>query len=187
MTKQELMTHLESLSNSELPPGMYKYNKQQLVDLVEYADSVCKFQNAGLDKLFDAISQCMKYIPKFVLVSLAKRFLEAPLAARITRRLTLKQAASMGNELAPEYLAEVTFFQEPELSANILGELKSKQAKAILSCLADQHPLKVLDIFCLLPEELQGYSKEVMNESKINREDLHSLARKSSYEKIFSL
>lgn len=179
--KQQLLKHLETLANQELPESFYRYKEAEIKHIVRFADDVVAFQTAGLDKLFESMSLAMKYIPNFVLVSLTKRFLEAPLAARITQKITVSQAVTVGDGLPADYLAEVTIYQEPHLSATILAKLCRPHALDILSILCQRNPLKVLDMYSLLTSELQHFVKDTINIRSIDEEDLLSTSRKQAY------
>lgn len=184
LSKKKLTDHLESLANGELPSSFYKYSENELQELADYADKVVEFQNAGLDKLFESMSLTMKYIPGFVLISLSNRFLEPPLAARITRKLKLKQITAMGNELSPDYLAEVSFFQEVTLSARIFAALKKNHASNVLIILSKRYPLKTLDLYPHLSTELKKIIIKNLPLDHINISELHSAERKKTFKQI---
>ena len=181
MKKRQLLNHLESLANHELPESFYHYKEAELKNIVSFADDVVAFQTAGLDKLFESMSLAMKYIPNFVLVSLTKRFLEAPLAARITQKITLRQAVTVGDALPADYLADVTIYQESHLSATILSKLCRPHALDILSILCKSNPLKILDMYASLTTELQHYVKDTINVCSIDERELLSDSRKEAY------
>lgn len=181
MKKKQLLNHLESLANQELPESFYHYEEVELKHIVSFADDVVAFQTAGLDKLFESMSLAMKYIPNFVLVSLTKRFLEAPLAARITQKITIRQAVTVGDALPADYLAKVTIYQEPRLSATILAKLCRPHALDILRILCRSNPLKVLDMYSLLTSELQYFVKDTINVCRIDKRELLSASRKEAY------
>jgi len=184
LSKKRLIDHLESLANGGLPSSFYQYSENELRELADYADKVVEFQNAGLDKLFESMSLTMKYIPDFVLISLSNRFLEPPLAARITRKLKLKQITAMGNQLSPDYLAEVSFFQEVKLSARIFAALRKNHASNVLIIFSKRYPLKTLDLYPYLNPGFQKIIRENLPLDQIEQSELHSAERNKTYRQL---
>lgn len=184
MTKKALLAHLESVANTTLPDRFYGLKENELKDLVTYADNIVAFQSAGLDKLFKSISLTMKYIPNFVLVSLTKRFLEPPLAARVTQKLTMKQVTAVGNDLTADYLAEVCLYQDNQLSADIFAALKPRHAEDILSLLCEQHPTKILDLYPKLTGTQQRWVLKTLSPQSVSKADLVSASRKEVFQQI---
>ncbi len=182
--KQHLLEHLESLSNDELPDRFYSCSEKELQDLVRYANEVVAYQNAGLDKLFESVQLTLKYIPNFVIVSMCKRFLEPPLGARITQKLEMKQVVSIGNQLPATYLAEVSAYQEPRLSADILANLKQQHANRIIRLMCERYPYKVLEVFEYLTDQHQDLVVETINLLLLSTEHLHSANRKAAFKQI---
>jgi hypothetical protein len=187
VNKQELINHLEVIANAELPHRFYQYKKDELRELVHYADNIVDFQNAGLDKLFESMSLTMKYIPNFVLISLTQRYLEPALAARITQKLTMKQITTVGNGLPADYLAEVSRYQEVQLSARIFEKLDQQHSLAILKVLCIKRPLKVLDLYASLITRHQQFVADELDLTTINEKELRAEGRKTAYSELSQL
>ena len=99
-----------------------------------------------MDGLFQSMSQTMKYIPNFLLQSLAQKFIEPPIAARITVRLTLKQATGVAAGLPPEYVAECALYLDNPYAAEFLSALPKKHRALCIQALMERYPLKALDV-----------------------------------------
>lgn len=144
--KQEHIEFFESLSERDLPQALSKMSEANLEAMKDYMEGILEKERAGLDRLFESMSPTMKYIPNFLLVALTKKFIDAPIAARITEKLQMKQAVSVAGGLSSDYVAQVAFYLEADLAAELLQALPKKFAKEVLAELANTHPLCLLDI-----------------------------------------
>lgn len=139
-SKAALLAHLES--QSHIVPGaqIEALDDHTLQAVVDYVDKALEHERAGMDGLFQSMSQTMKYIPRFLLQSLAQKFIEPPVAARITTHLTLKQAAGIASGLPADYVAESAVYLDVDFAAEFLTALPPKQRPTIMRVLLEVYP-----------------------------------------------
>ncbi len=153
--KQALLAQLEALSHAPRPEAIEAMDEETLQAVTAYVDAVLTHERAGMDGLFQSMSQTMKYIPRFLLQSLAQKFIEPPIAARITTHLKLKQAAGIASGLPPEYVAESAVYLEYDFAAHFLAALPAKQRVAILAVLLADYPEEGVAILAELDHSLR--------------------------------
>ena len=160
MQKEEKsIAYLEKLTGETLPEFFNNLSADDAESLHEWVNLVVAKERAGLDKLFDAMTHTFKYIPNFILIAITNKYIEPPIAARITEKLSLKQAVSIAAGLSIDYISETSLYLDSEFAAGLLQALPKKQAKLIVESLVKKHPLTVLDVFSYADKKLVNLVK----------------------------
>lgn len=144
--KDQCIEYFDSLHEAPLPEVLSNLEEEDLEQVKTYVEAFLEKEREGLDRLFESMSPTMKYIPNFLLVALTKKFIDPPIAARITEKLQIKQAVSVASSLQSDYIAEVVFYLDVALSAELLEALPKKFSRAVISELLAKHPLILLDV-----------------------------------------
>jgi|GEM_PF-1421095 len=144
--RDELIEFLEAHCDEPLDAALLALSDAQLAALKEYVTGVLEQERAGLDRMFETISQTMKFIPNFLLQSLTHRYIEPPIASRITRKLTMKQAVSIASGLQTNYLIETARYMEPDYGTELLLALPKQRYVEVFEGLLEEYPLKALDM-----------------------------------------
>ena len=182
--KEKQLELLEQLTAETLPEFFRDLDAGDAENIHAWVSSLIEKERAGLDKLFDAMTHTFKYIPNFLLIAITNKYIEAPIAARITEKLSLKQAVSIAAGLSPDYVGETSLYLESHFAANLLAALPKKQAKQIVESLVQTHPLKVLDVFAFAEKKLFKLVKPLAA-LKVLDEKLLSDSRKEVYSNLY--
>lgn len=145
--KSSMLEHLARLEGQKLPDHILDLSKDEVESVVHLVDSILEKERAGLDKFFNSVSQTLKYLPNFLILALTNKYIDAPIAARITSKLPTKQVINIAKGLGARYLGDAAVFMDPEIAALIIKSLPTKNAKGMISYMLDTHPISVLDIF----------------------------------------
>jgi len=148
--KESFITYFESLGDAPLPGQIDLLSLKQLEDVQVLIVNALEKERAGMDKFFDSVSQTLKYIPNFIILAITSKYIEPPIAARITEKLTLKQATAIARGLQVEYIAETSVFLEDEFAGLLLNGMARNKAERVANILFEKHPLKALDITSFL-------------------------------------
>ena len=152
--KEQHIEFLEQLTGEALPEFFNHLNATETENIHNWVASVIAKERAGLDKLFDAMTHTFKYIPNFILVAITNKYIEPPIAARITEKLSLKQAVAIACGLSVDYVGDTALYLDSQFAAELLLALPKKQTKQIVESLVHKHPLTVLDVFTFADEKL---------------------------------
>jgi hypothetical protein len=152
--KEKHIEFLEKLTGEALPEFFNDLNISDTEKIHAWVSSIIDKERAGLDKLFDAMTHTFKYIPNFLLIAITNKYIEAPIAARITEKLSLKQAVAIAGGLSVDYVGETSLYLDSKFAAELLAALPKKQAKLIVELVAHKHPLTILDIFAYADKKL---------------------------------
>jgi len=144
--KQSYIAYFESLGDAPLPDQIDLLSLKQLEDVKLLITHALDKERAGMDKFFDSVSQTLKYIPNFIILAITNKYIEPPIAARITAKLSLKQASAIAKGLQADYLAETSVFLEDEFAADLMNGMAKNKAEGVANILFEKHPLKALDI-----------------------------------------
>lgn len=169
---------LETLTEDRLPEFVVELSPDEQAQLKLFVESLIERQNAGLDRLFEAMGLAMGYIPRFALVSMTRRFIEPPICARITRILDLKQIVRVGNSMPPEYLVEVTRYQSNDLAAQILHALTPELVESALVGLTRDYPYRAIDLYAHVGRRWQSLIAQELPWARLDPERLQSPARR---------
>jgi hypothetical protein len=167
--KEKHIEFLEKLTGEALPEFFNDLNAGDTENIHAWISSVIAKERAGLDKLFDAMTHTFKYIPNFILIAITNKYIEAPIAARITEKLSLKQAVSIAGGLSVDYVGETALYLNSQFAAELLAALSKKQAKSVVELLAQKHPLNILDVFAFADKKLFNLVKPLAGMEDINR------------------
>ncbi len=173
--KEKHIEFLEQLTDGDLPEFIESLNADETELIHTWVSSILEKERAGLDSFFESMSQTFKYIPNFLIIKITNKYIEAPLAARITAKLPLKQAISIASGLSVDYVGEAAVYLENEYAALLLAALPKKQAKQIIEYLFNAHPLKVLDIFAYADAKLFKLAKPSAEFKNKDRSTLSNL------------
>jgi hypothetical protein len=142
---EEYLEFLERLSDQPVPELLRTANDRVAVQ--RWVQAVLDNERAGMDRMFESISHTLRFIPNVIINAITVKYIAAPIAARITAKLSLKQAASLADGLPTEYIGEAAVHLEPRLAAELLSAMKPKRAEPVIRRLMTLHPLKLLDVF----------------------------------------
>lgn len=144
--REEQLEQLERQSESDLPEIISGMSDEQFEAVFDLVESVLERERKGFDRFFESISQTLRYIPNFLVLAITNKYIDPPIAARITSKLPIKSAVQIAKGLSVEYVCETAVFMNERYSVELLARLPKKQAQDVIACLAEQHPLRVLDI-----------------------------------------
>jgi len=160
MSKQEQhIEFLEQLTEESLPDFFCELSEDDTQNIHAWVSCVLEKERSGLDQFFGSMTQTFKYIPNFLIISITNKYVEPPIAARITEKLTIKQAVSIAIGLSPEYVGETAVYIESKFAAQLLAALPKRQAKKIVEFMFEIYPLRVLDVFAHAEEKLFNLAK----------------------------
>ncbi len=145
---------IEALTQLPVPRSVRELDERDLEAVADYLERVLQRERAGMDGLFQSMSQTMKYIPRFLLQSLAQKFIEPPIAARITTHLSLKQSVGIAAGLPAAYIADSALYLEPAFAAEFICALPAKHRANCWEALAQRHPMLTLSLLVHVEERL---------------------------------
>ncbi|MFT7186692.1 MAG: hypothetical protein ACI84K_002096 [Pseudohongiellaceae bacterium] len=166
--KEQHIECLEQLTGEALPAFFNHLSASDTEQIYRWVSSVIVKERASLDKLFDAMTHTFKYIPNFLLIAITNKYIEAPIAARITEKLSLKQAVAIAGGLSADYVGETALYLDSQFAAKLLLALPKKQAKQIVVSLVHKHPLTVLDVFTYADKKLFNVVKPLAGFEQID-------------------
>lgn len=152
MDREDYLAFLERLSDLA-PPETLRVAKDPAA-IQEWLQRVLDYERAGMDRMFESISHTLRFIPNVIINAITVKYIDAPIAARITTKLGVKQSAALADGLPVEYIAESAIHLDPMLASQLLAAMKPKRAKQVIERMMATHPRKVLDIFALADESL---------------------------------
>ncbi len=138
---------LERLSESDLPKAIMGLNDEQFFALNQLVEDVLARERKGFDRFFESMSQTLKYIPNFLVLAITNKYIDPPIAARITSKLPIKNAVHIAKGLSVDYICETAIYMEEAYAAELLGKVPKKLTESVITKLMAEHPLRVLDIF----------------------------------------
>ena len=185
-SQQDKLNYLAELTEVSTPAFFNTLPETELTELVAYVESVVSRGEAGLDRLFESMSMMMKFIPNFILHAITPKYIEPSIAARITSKLTVKQALGVTTGLPIEYIGDTSAYLDNHLAAEILSGIKKNRVEQILVYLINKHPLKALDILEHVPKNLLNIAQPLIPHSLSKQTSLSS-ARQDILEKIQQL
>lgn len=178
--KETVLAYLESLQDQGACPEVVKeLDEQTLLGIKDLVDSILARERAGLDSLFSSMTHTMKFIPNILLQSLTARYIEAPIAARITEKLSTKQAVAVANGLKPEYIAETSRYMSARDAALLLSGMQGKKAAKALGIALESHPEPALALIECLDQSVM--------KRLVSREQIRQLADESYRERLEAL
>jgi hypothetical protein len=145
-SQQENLNYLAELTETSPPSFLNELSEDHLNQLKVYVDVIIRKNESGLDKLFESMSMMMKFIPNFILHAITPKYIEPSIAARITSKLTIKQALGVTSGLPVEYIGDTAAYLDSQHAADILSGIKNNKIEQIITYMVKKHPLKVLDI-----------------------------------------
>lgn len=147
---EEVLAFLDSLSEKPLSAKIKSLDAKSLAAVNALVEDILERERAGLDSLFSSMTHTMKFIPNILLQTLTAKYIEAPIAAKITAKLTSRQAVGIANGLKADYVAEASRYMEPHHAAELLANMANRKARASLECLIEISPGKAIDLMqCL--------------------------------------
>lgn len=170
---------LERLSESDLPQIIMDLEDEQFFALNQLVDDVLMRERKGFDRFFESISQTLKYIPNFLVLAITNKYIEPPIAARITSKLPIKNAVQIAKGLSVEYICETAVYMEEAYAAELLGRLPKKLSQNVITQLMAGHPLRVLDIFEYAESALYKLAPAVGFEYSEIESDLNEVRKKT--------
>lgn len=152
LIKEKTLAYFDSLTEEALPDAITSLEEAQLQQLEAFLNAVLEKERAGLDNLFTSITHTMKFIPNLLLQTITAKYIEPPIAARITAKLTMKQSVGIANGLSAEYVAETNRYMEAHHAAELLQNMAPKKAREALSVCLNKYPQRALDLMACLPD-----------------------------------
>ena len=184
--QQDKLNYLAELTETSTPTFFNTLSETELAELETYIKSVVSNGEAGLDRLFESMSMMMKFIPNFILHAITPKYIEPSIAARITSKLTIKQALGVTTGLPIVYIGDTSAYLESQLAAEILSGIKKNRVEQILAYLVSKHPLKTLDILEHVSEDFLKIAQPLIPVSLSEQTGLSS-ARREILDKILQL
>jgi hypothetical protein len=176
-SQQDNLNYLAELTETSTPSFFNKLSEENLKELRIYVDTVVNKDEAGLDKLFESMSMMMKFIPNFILHSITPKYIEPSIAARITNKLTVKQALGVTSGLPIEYIGDTAAYLDSRHAANILSGLKKNTIEIVAEYVINKHPLKALDIFEHVTVNILQVAKPYIESVSFDEESLSTARR----------
>lgn len=152
MEREDYLEFLERLSDLAPPESLRL--AEDPVAIQEWLQSVLDYERAGMDRMFESISHTLRFIPNVIINAMTLKYIDAPIAARITGKLGVKQSAALADGLPVEYIAESAAYMDARLAAQMLSAMKPKRAKQVIELMMVEHARKVLDIFAFADNNL---------------------------------
>lgn len=153
-SREDIVEYLEHHLDGALPEHVFKMEDKALQTLEVVVVSVLEKERAGFDRFFESMSQTLKYIPNFLVLAITNKYIDPPIAARITSKLPLKNAVAIAKGLSPEYISDTACYMDDRYAADLLAKLPKKQVKQVLEKVLRDHPLKMLDILSFADESV---------------------------------
>jgi hypothetical protein len=150
--REQNLEALERLCESELDKSILALDDESFNAVSQLVNEVLDRERKGFDRFFESISQTLKYIPNFIVLAITNKYIDPPIAARITSKLPIKNAVQIAKGLSVSYITETAIYLDEAYAAELLAKLPKKTAIAIVSALNSSHPLRLLDIL----EHAQG-------------------------------
>lgn len=180
---QTNLDYLIELTEAPPPAFFNDLSEENLTQLHNFVETIIKQDEEGLDKLFESMSLMMKFIPNFILHSITPKYIEPSIAARITNKLTVKQALGVTSGLPIEYIGDTAAFLDSHHAGNILSGLKTNKIENVIQYVLKKHPLKALDIFEYVTDSILKIAKPYVNSISFDEVSL-STARYEILRKI---
>ncbi len=184
--QQDKLNTLAELTESSTPAFFNSLSEEHLTELEVYLEAVIQHREAGLAKLFESMSMMMKFVPNFILHAITPKYIEPSIAARITSKLTVKQALGVTSGLPIEYIGDTSAYLDSQLAAEIIAGIKKNRIEPLFEYLVNNHPLKSLDIFEHLSKDLLRIAKPLLP-NKLTEETNISAARRNILDTIQKL
>ncbi len=183
MSREDLMEALRHHIDAPLPESFEEMSLQQLKDVRAYLDDVMVQEREGLDKMFGSISHTLKYIPNFIIHAVTLKFIDPPVAARISNQLELKQAISVSSGLPPDYVAEAAHYMDSQLAAEILVGLPKRKSSRVFAEFVDRSPYRALDVLACLEDRWFHFFREQSVSFDVSEDQL-SVSRRETLERL---
>ncbi len=145
-----LISDLSRHSKKDLSDIIATASDELLVECKSLVDSALEIEREGFDRFFESISQTLKYIPNFIAVAITAKYIDPPIAARITTNLPLKNSVQIAKGLKSEYICETAPFLELTYVAELLNALPKKQSQEVTSLLRKRYPAIAREILEIL-------------------------------------
>lgn len=144
--REDIIEYLEHHLDDALPAEVFEMDVTALHALEQVVDGVLEKERAGFDRFFESMSQTLKYIPNFLVLAITNKYIDPPIAARITSKLPLKNAVAIAKGLSHGYISQTACYMDDRYAAELLAKLPKKQVRQVLEQMLCDHPLKMLDI-----------------------------------------
>lgn len=175
--KAKYIESLDRLTDDSLPVFIESLSAEHTEVIHTWVNNILEKDRAGVDRLFESMTQTIKYIPNFIIVAITNKYIEPPIAARITAKLKLKQSVGIASSLPAAYIGETAVYLESEYASILLSALPEKQARKIVEFLFQYYPLKVLDIFYFADSRLFDLARPPIEFLQIDRAQLSDQRR----------
>ena len=170
--------YLLELTETPPPAFLSDLSEENLTQLHNFVETIIKQEEEGIDKLFESMSMMMKFIPNFILHSITPKYIEPSIAARITNKLTVKQALGVTSGLPIEYIGDTAAFLDSHHAGNILSGLKTNKIETVIEYVLNKHPLKALDIFEYVTDSMLKVAKPYVDSVCFDEGSLSTARRK---------
>lgn len=149
LRREEPLTYLREVTSANLPEFTDKLSEAETHQLADLVEDVVRVKTAGLDKFYEGAAAMSRFIPNFILQKMVPHFFEAPLAARVTEKMPVKESIAIAMGLADPYLADVCYALDRDLAVEIFETMKVHKGKKIFRFLMEKYPLKGLELASL--------------------------------------
>ena len=176
---QHNMDYFHKLTEGNVPEVLAELTHQQVEDIRDLMDSIITREAKGHDKFYESMAMMMKYVPNFILHSIAPKYIEPAIAAKITSNLSLKQIIGVTAGMPIKYVGDAATNMESTLSAEVLNGLKKKMATQVIEYLVSSNPLAMLDILAHSPSAIRTQSMQLLNHNELASVELSSTRQKT--------
>lgn len=173
------LDYFYKLTDGEKHPLLSELTHQQVEDVRHLVDSIITRETSGHDKFYESMAMMMKYVPNFILHSIAPKYIEPAIAAKITSNLSLKQILGVTAGMPVEYVGDAAVNMESSLSAEVLGGLKKKMATQVIEYLVSSHPLAMLDILAHSPSTVRTQATRLLDHNQLIDIELNPMRQKT--------
>lgn len=184
-TRDDNLKYLVEQVEDDVPVFFEQLTDDQLNDLSSFTRAVVAQHTAGLDRLFESAAAVVKLIPDFILQSMIPRYIDPPIAARISEKMNIKEVRSLAAGLSAEYAARTALYLNHRLAAEVLSGLSDRKAAAVLQLILSARPVIVLEMMEFLPEKTLKILRS-LDLSVFRTMELHSPDHRATVDRLLS-
>lgn len=173
------LDYFYKLTGGDKPSLLSELTHQQVEDVRHLVDRIITRETNGHDKFYESMAMMMKYVPNFILHSIAPKYIEPAIAAKITSNLSLKQILGVTAGMPVEYVGDAAVNMDSSLSAAVLAGLKKKMATQVIEYLVSTHPLAMLDILAHSPSTVRTQASKLFNHNQLMSLGLSPIRQKT--------
>ncbi len=145
-SKNENLSYLNGLHEEGAPDFFENLPEQELAELRAFFDTIIHRKTAGMDKMFEASNTMIKFMPTFLIQTITNRFIEPPIAAKISEQLTVKDTVNLGKSFSIEYVGQVTVYMRTEYACRVMEATEINRAIKTYAHVVRNNKYKALEM-----------------------------------------